>query len=378
MENSALRHEISGELDAIKVGIGVIVIILFGFLAAYSMASGGTTSENKPVVVATANNLGYFAEEIGGEEVEVRAIVKAGACPGHYQAKTSDVNTIANAELILWNGLETWIKDLIASSGNNYVYLFSIDESIENIVNKLNNENVSKRLREIHERNYFPLSENVSVSVEENGESWRIEDKTKTRTYYARTTKGKLKIYTNLILNKAPAGPWGPPWGAKKYIENVTDALTLIYPQHKEVFEERENKLISKINSCAENLKEQAMAKNVSETEVICQQFQNGFVEWLGFNVVKTFPSPEQLSAKQVGNLIRIAKNRNVAIVISNNPSILENDTLCPGSNIASEAGIEHVILSNFPGSRGGEDTYCEMIRSNAERLFSAKEAYES
>lgn len=294
MGKPKLKDESSGRLDAIKVGIGVIIIILFGFLAAYSMASDGTISENKPVVVATSTNLGYFAEEVGGEEIDVRSIVPPGYCPGHYDTLPSDVNAIANADLVLWGGIEPWIEDLIANSGNEKV-----------------------------------------------------------------------------ILNKTPAGPWGPPWGAKKYIENITDALTLVFPQHKESFEKRENQLISRINSCADNLKEQAIEKNLSETKVICQQFQKGFVEWLGFEVVKTYPSPEQVSNQEIENLINVAQSGDVAMIFSNNPS-----GTSVGEGVVSETEIEHVVLSNFPGSR--EDTYCEMIRSNAQRLFSAKEAYES
>ncbi|KXB05146.1 hypothetical protein AKJ50_01745, partial [candidate division MSBL1 archaeon SCGC-AAA382A13] len=110
----------------------------------------------------------------------------------------------------------------------------------------------------------------------------------------------------------------------------------------------------------------------VGEIEVICQQFQKGFVEWLGFDVVLTYPSPEQVSNKQLKNLINAAENEDVGIIISNNPS-----GTSVGKGVASETGIEHVILSNFPGSREGEDTYCEMIKNNAERLFSAKKAYE-
>ncbi len=291
MDLSILKKGSSGELDPVKIGIGIVIIVLFGLLAAYSVAPGYMTSENKPIVVATSSNLGYFAEGIGGEEVEVRTIVSPGACPGHYGADTSwsDVNTVADADLVLWNGMETWVKDLIDKSGNE-----------------------------------------------------------------------------DAILNKAPTGPWGPPWGAKKYIENTTNALISVCPQYENMFKERENKLISKINSCADNLKDRAAEENVDEVKVICQQFQQGFVKWLGFQIEETYSSPDSLN--RVQELIDIAKNENVDIIVSNNPGGTD-----VGKEVASSTGVEHVVLSNFPGSR--EDTYLEMIRSNAERLFSAKEA---
>lgn len=296
METSGLNRDSSGELDPLKVGIGIIVVIILGLIFAYSRAPVNSPTENKPVVVATSTNLSYFAEEIGREEVEVHSIVQAGACPGHYQTSPGDVEAIANADLVLWNGMESWVKDLIDSSGN-----------------------------------------------------------------------------TDVTLNKSPAGPWGPPWGAKKYIENVTDALTLIFPQHKESFEERENQLISSIESCADNLKSRAMEENVGETKVICQQFQRGFVEWLGFKVVKSYPTPEQVSLSQISELEAIADNEDVALIISNKPS-----GTSVGETISESTNVEWVILSNFPGSREGESTYIKMIRNNADRLFSAKEAYES
>lgn len=296
MKSSNRTRESKGKIDTLKIGIGLIILILIGFSIAYSASPNQGTNENEQIVLATANNIAYFAEEMSGEKIKVHSIVPPGECPGHYDTRPSDVTKVAEADLILWNGLEVWVDDLIKSS------------------------------------------ENPEVK-----------------------------------LNKAPKGPWGPPWGAKKYIENIADAMVSVYPQYENVIEERENRLLSQVESCADNLKGRAREENVGGTKVICQQFQKGFVEWLGFDVVKVYPSPEDVSAGELNDLIKLADNENIGIIVSNKPSGID-----VGVAVAQDADIEHVILSNFPGSREGENTYFDMVRNNTERLFSAKEDYEN
>lgn len=296
MGQSGQTQYAKGKVDGVKVGIVIIIFILIGFTIAYGSSPNEGTTENEQIVMATANNIAYFAEEMSGENIKVDSIVTPGECPGHYDTRASDVAKIAKADLILWNGFEVWVNDLIESSEN-----------------------------------------------------------------------------PDVVLNKTPKGPWGPAWGAKMYIENIADAMASVYPQYESVIKEREDRLLSLVENCADNLKDTAKQENVGGTKVICPQVQKGFVKWLGFNVVETYPSPEDVSAGEISDLIGLAENEDVCMIISNNPS-----GTGVGVPVARDADVEHVVLSNFPGSREGEDTYFDMVRKNAERLFSAKENYET
>lgn len=68
----------------------------------------------KSVVVASVYPLAYFAGQIGGDAVEVRLLVPAGAEPHDWEPAPRDVAAIAGARLLVYNGvgLEPWIDRL--------------------------------------------------------------------------------------------------------------------------------------------------------------------------------------------------------------------------------------------------------------------------
>ncbi len=245
---------------------------------------------SKFITVATASNLEYFAEELAGEKIQIRTIVPAGQCPGHFDTKPKDVEAVKDAELVLWNGLETWLSDLIDSSGNEEV-----------------------------------------------------------------------------MKNKSPNVPWGPTWGAKKYVENTSDALIEAYPHFENSIKKNEENLLYSIDQYGDNLTKRAEKKETEDVKVISQKFKVGFVKWLGFEVVKTYISPEKLSPSEMDNLIKVAKKENVRIIVSNKPT----DTTI-GEKVTNEADIEHVILRTWPGSGEEGETYFDMIENNSEKLFTA------
>ncbi len=76
-------------------------------------------AQHKPLVVATASIFADMAQQIAGDEVEVRTIVPIGGDPHVYEPTPGDARLVANADLILRNGLtfEGWINKLIANSG---------------------------------------------------------------------------------------------------------------------------------------------------------------------------------------------------------------------------------------------------------------------
>lgn len=245
---------------------------------------------SKFITVATASNLEYFAEELTDEKILIRTIVPAGQCPGHFDTQPKDVEAVKDAELVLWNGSETWLSDLIDSSGNE-----------------------------------------------------------------------------DVMKNKSPNGPWGPTWGAKKYVENTSDALIEAYPYFENSIKKREENLLDSIDQYGDNLTKRAEGEGTENIKVISQKFKVGFVKWLGFEVVETYISPEKLSPSEMDNLIEVAKKENVRIIVSNKPT----DTTI-GEKVSNEADVEHVILRTWPGSGGEGETYFDMIENNSEKLFAA------
>jgi len=71
-------------------------------------------------VVATINIIADMAQHVAGDQLEVISLLPAGSDPHTYEPSPSDASTIANADLILKNGLnlEGWLDKLIASAGS--------------------------------------------------------------------------------------------------------------------------------------------------------------------------------------------------------------------------------------------------------------------
>ena len=91
-------------------------------LACESLASGWQAKAQAPEklpVVATFSILADFARNVGGERIEVTALVGPNGDTHVYQPKPADAKELGAARLILVNGLglEGWIDRLIKASG---------------------------------------------------------------------------------------------------------------------------------------------------------------------------------------------------------------------------------------------------------------------
>ncbi len=160
-------------------------------------------------------------------------------------------------------------------------------------------------------------------------------------------------------------GPWNPPSLAIEKIEVVKEALSQYEPQNAPYFKENAVGIIKSINDTAKALKEEAEYLEVEQIKVICMKWQEGFVKWLGFNVVATYLPPERVSMKQTLELIKKGKEENVTLIIDNLQSGTEF-----GAKLASEVGATQVILSNFPGAIPETENYVRLIEYNARQLL--------
>jgi zinc/manganese transport system substrate-binding protein len=87
-------------------------------LAGLMVVLGSVPAAATVKVVATFSILGDMASEIGGDGVEVKTLVAPGGDAHVYQPTPADADALANAQLIVVNGLgmEGWIERLIKAS----------------------------------------------------------------------------------------------------------------------------------------------------------------------------------------------------------------------------------------------------------------------
>jgi zinc transport system substrate-binding protein len=106
---------------------------------------------------------------------------------------------------------------------------------------------------------------------------------------------------------------------------------------------------------------------DVSNINVLCADQQEGFINWMGLNVVSIFGRPETLTPQIIQELVDKGKDSNVVLVIDNLQSGPD-----AGKAIAQELGCARVILSNFPGGFEGINTWDGTIDKNIELILTA------
>jgi ABC-type Zn uptake system ZnuABC Zn-binding protein ZnuA len=167
-------------------------------------------------------------------------------------------------------------------------------------------------------------------------------------------------------------GPWNAPELAVKKIEQVLEALIQADPQNASYYEGNAETAIAEIQRVADAIKREAEALEVETMPVLCMEWQQYLVEWLGFTIVGMYGPPETLSVKDVHTLVTEGSNANVVLVIDN----LQSGTDL-GSEVAAEVGAYHVTLTNFPNAVPETETIAEMIEYNARQLFDAVKQYQ-
>ena len=94
------------------------------FLAAVTavtmaLPASWAVAEERLTVVATTGMIADAVTNIGGDLVEVQALMGAGVDPHAYRQTRTDIVAMANADLVLWNGLylEAQMEDFLIGLG---------------------------------------------------------------------------------------------------------------------------------------------------------------------------------------------------------------------------------------------------------------------
>lgn len=94
-----------------------------------------------------------------------------------------------------------------------------------------------------------------------------------------------------------------------------------------------------------------------------CSELQKDFVEWLGIDIIVTYPRAEDLTPAILEQVISASKQGNVILVIDNIQSGAD-----AGKIIAEQINARRVVLTNFP--LGG--SYIDTVLGNFEKILQA------
>ncbi|HEY1017319.1 MAG TPA: zinc ABC transporter substrate-binding protein [Herpetosiphonaceae bacterium] len=113
-----------------------LACLLGGLLAGCggaTSAQGGDVSARKVRVTTTVGMIGDIVRNIGGERVEVTALMGPGVDPHLYKPSARDVNKLGDADIIFYGGLELEgrMTDLFGKLARNGRPTFAVSENID-------------------------------------------------------------------------------------------------------------------------------------------------------------------------------------------------------------------------------------------------------
>jgi manganese/iron transport system substrate-binding protein len=281
--------------------------------------SGATTSEssNKPLVVATSTIIADLTQEIGGDEIELKGILKPGTDPHVYEPVPTDSRFLEEAKLILYNG-------------------FNLEPGIIKMMNSVGG-NARK------------------VAVGEVVKPLQLD-------------KGKGEVVPDPHV-------WGDVENAIAMTNTIRDELTKLSPEDKEEFTQNAIKLTSELKKLDTWVTQQIQTipsnkRKLVTTHDAFQYYGRAYNIPIAGTLIG-ISTEEQPSAQTVQKLVDSIKKTGVSAIFAEttiNPALI--------TTVAQEAGIKlapRQLYSDSIGAKGSEgDTYIKMIQANTQTIVEA------
>lgn len=273
------------------------------------LSAGAASAQEPPLAVASISILADFVRAVAGERLEVVSIVHVGGDPHTYEPVPSDARRIADADLVVRNGLglERWLDRLIESNAKTRV---------------------------------VTATEGLAPLVHADGD-------------YEGHPDPHL---------------WMDPRLAAAYVRNIESALAERYPQHSTEFAENARRYVERLEALDRDIAqvlsgiEEARRKLVTTHDAF-----RYFGRRYGVEVVATIwgisteREPSARESRSIVDGIREHGVRSVFVETTVNPALM--------LRIAEETGIRvgAPLYGDSVGPPGsGADTYVGMMRANA------------
>ena len=296
--------------------------ILRQWLVLACLAIAASTASAQPLkVVASFSILGDLAREVGGDRIELHTLVGPDSDAHVYQPTPADAKTIAQANLVIVNGLgfEGWIDRLIKSSG----YRGSIVRASTGI----------KTLKLKHDEHDHGHGHDSDVDPH----AW--QDLANAQRY---------------VDNIAQALAKADPAGQSTYLANAE--------KYKQTIVALDGELKTAFNAIAKEKRKVVTTHDAFG--YFSRAYGIAFISPVGIN------TDAEASAADIGRIIKQIRREKIPAVFMENisdPRLLER--------IRQESGaqIGGVLYSDSLSKAGGPAaTYLEMMRHNAKTLASA------
>ena len=392
---------------AVLVRSTLSMLALLFSLAACSSASSGAASESATTIriVTTTNILADWAENIGGDHVEVFSLVPAGADPHAFQPGGKDIARIADADLVLSVGLgleESWLQDLLQNAARDPSTIVELGETIDPIEFAESHseeveaiEELSHIVHEVEEGEIAPevaLEEIKDLLEDVEGEDPEDEDELPAiaLAIVGKVDEGQMEASQAIeaIEEITSEGEgereghghgiydphfWFDPLRVKVVVDDIAARLSAIDPDRGNAYDTNASDYNLRLDELHDWTEMQLSQIPDDRRLLVTSHDSLGyFANRYGFEVVGVILSittEVDPSAEELTDLVDKVRDNEVTAVFG---ETTVSERLAAA--VAKESGATLVRLhSGSLGSKGsGAETYIEMSRSNVERIATA------
>ena len=272
-------------------------------------------AQEKLKVVATFSILADFVKNVGGERVAVSALVGPNGDAHVYQPTPGDAKTLGDAKVVVTNGLgfEGWINRLVKASGTKAPMIVA--------------------------------------------------------------TKGIKPRKAEDDHGHGDADPhaWQSVANAKRYVENIRDALIAADPAAKDVYEANAAAYAAKLDALDAEVKAAIEKIPADRRRIITTHDAFGYFKaayGIDFIAPQGVSTEAEVSAKDVARIItQIRKQKIPAVFLEN----VTDKRLLERIGAESGARIGGTLYSDaLTDEKGAAPTYLDMMRHNVKQLAAA------
>lgn len=147
-------------------------------------------------------------------------------------------------------------------------------------------------------------------------------------------------------------GNWMTPSVQQAAADKIAAALGQIDPDNSAVYQKAATEYKNEISTKESEVKARLSKLDLSTVNVLCDEQQAGFLQWVGLNIVATYGTPDTFTPQVVKDLVDKGRENKVVLVIDNMQTGGES-----GKELAEEIGAQNIVLSNFPGGYENTET---------------------
>ena len=320
---------------ALFLALGLLAGILVYSGCSTPSASNGSGEDPALRVVATTNIIADWVDNVAGDRVEIQSLLPVGGDVHTYQPGAGDVAQIADADLIVTNGLElegNWLEELIRNASPDESRIVTLGDAV----------------------NPIPYADDAHDDHEDEHEDEDEHDE---------HAHGAFDPHF-----------WFDPNRVKLAVNVIAERLSALDPDGAATYRANAEAYVTRLDELHEWTEEQVSVIPADRRMLVTSHDSLGYFAALyDFKIIGTvIPSGTtevEPSAEHVSELTELITEVGV-------PAVFGETTVTDriARNITQETGAQ--LVSLYSGSLGpagsGADTYIGMARSNVESIVRA------